>query len=152
MITGPQDILVINKKGRNAIIAIKIAEPVDDLMNGEERLEKEIERFQKGVATCYNAGLEILSTEPDGKVKMKMFFGEAKMAINGELGPDALADFLDGINNGFDYRGDPRDSIYDPLGVIGFAYGVKQNIWDMNIRIKREIISLDGAALKEIVK
>ena len=102
------------------------------------RLEKEIDRFREGTATRYNTDLEISSIEKDTGVKMEMFFSKVTLLVNGELGPRVLADFFNRINNGFDYRGDPGYNTYDPLGVIGFAEGVRQQIRDMNILIIKE--------------
>jgi hypothetical protein len=99
------------------------------------RLEQEIERYYKGVAARYNTTLEISSIEKNMGVKMRLIFSEADMVVSGELEPGVLADLLKKINIGFEYRGDPGYSTYDPLGVIGFTDIVKKYIGHKNIQI-----------------
>ena len=111
-------------------------ESIDGFEQIKRNLLAEVDRFENGFATQYKGSIEISSIEENKGVSMQIIFREMEIEVNGELEPEILTDFLHGINEGFDYRGDPRDS-YDEIGVIAFASLLREQIGDKNIQISK---------------
>jgi len=111
-------------------------EGIDEFEQIKRRLLAEVKRFENGFATQYKGSIEISSIEENKGVSMQIIFREMGIEVNGELEPEILTDFLHGINEGFDYRGDPRDG-HDEIGVIAFTGLLKEQIGDKNIQISK---------------
>lgn len=111
-------------------------ENVDKFEQIKVELLEEVKRFENGFATQYKGSIEISGIEENKGVSMQIIFREMDIEVNGELEPEILTDFLHGINEGFDYRGDPRDG-YDEIGVIAFTGLLRERIGDKNIQISK---------------